>query len=211
MHGYRFRLAAAVGQLRRRCLRLMLLLIPTAAVIGLWQGSDRLLRDYAQVWCADQTSRCVNAAVAEVMEDAPVLCRETTDAAGRIVAVRVDAAAVSLLKSRLTLSVSDRLRALEAQGIDVPLGTLLGPHLLNGLGPKVHFRLMNVGAADVEVRSSFQSAGVNQTLHRLTLSVDATLSVLLPGRVLYQKTAQQALLSETLLVGEVPELYAAGG
>ena len=71
----------------------------------------------------------------------------------------------------------------------------------------MRFRLSPVGNAQVELLSRFTDAGVNQTCHQLVLEVDVTVSVLLPGAVAYRHLAQEAILSETIIVGKIPQVY----
>ena len=58
--------------------------------------------------------------------------------------------------------------------------------------------------------SSFEEAGVNQTCHRLTLTLQTEVAVLIPGEKLEISVEASVPLAETVLVGSVPAVYVNG-
>ena len=49
--------------------------------------------------------------------------------------------------------------------------------------------------------------GINQTLHRIFLNIDAQLSVVIPGVDVTVNTETEVLLAESVIVGKVPDTY----
>ncbi len=85
---------------------------------------------------------------------------------------------VNKIKTEIVTRVNSRLNELNGDTLQIPLGTISGIQLFNGRGPKIKVRIFPVGVAEAEFRSEFLSAGVNQTLHRIMLSVDGSVTAI---------------------------------
>lgn len=203
-----FRLRAWAPKLLRRTV-IGIIIFSLLLILWLfWRQVDQTLREYAAIWCGNVASRAVNEAVLTELSDVSQLAVLRMDKSGRITAIELDGGAASRLKAAVTLRVSDNLTAMESIDGQVPLGTLLGSRLFVGRGPRMRFKMMPVGNAQTEIVSRFIEAGVNQTTWQLVLKVDVTVGVMLPGTVIYRNAGQEAILSETVIVGEVPQVYA---
>ena len=55
--------------------------------------------------------------------------------------------------------------------------------------------------------SSFQSAGINQTLHRILVQIKVDISAIIPGYTASGTIDTQFVIAETVIVGNVPEAY----
>lgn len=99
------------------------------------------------------------------------------------------------------------LEHLEEDELGIPLGTLTGRLLLSGLGPKVRVSVQAVGDVSANYQSQFSSAGVNQTLHRITLELSVTVYLVIPGEVVPVTAENQIPVAETVIVGQVPDTY----
>ena len=60
---------------------------------------------------------------------------------------------------------------------------------------------------DVNFRDDFTSAGVNQTVHKIYLDVDANVSAAVPAVKTGARVKTSFLIAQTVIVGEVPETY----
>ncbi len=92
----------------------------------------------------------------------------------------------------------------------IPLGDLIGGDYFTGRGPRLTFRLSMTGTALTDLTSSFTSAGINQTRHELLLKVEMNLSVVLSDRVQNIQITTGFPVAETILKGEVPNVYGSG-
>ena len=64
-----------------------------------------------------------------------------------------------------------------------------------------------MGDVAADYANSFTSAGVNQTLHRVSLEITATIYLFLPGGVLPVSVSSSVCVAETVIVGETPDTY----
>ena len=87
----------------------------------------------------------------------------------RFLAVTTDMTQMNQLKSSILQRVQEQLG--EHLDTGVPLGTLLGSELLHGRGPNIPVRLTLSGNVTADFESTFESAGINQTKHRICLHI----------------------------------------
>ena len=126
---------------------------------------------------------------------------------GAITAVTTDTAALNRLRAQLLGAALAALDGVDVTQIQIPLGSLLDFDLLWGLGPTVKVHAMTVGTAAGEFSSEFSSAGVNQTLHRISLELEIPLTLMLPGGRAEAVCRTDVPIAETVIVGRVPDTY----
>ena len=68
-----------------------------------------------------------------------------------------------------------------------------------------------MGNISAQFDNEFFDQGINQTLHRVVLTVTAELSLLLPGGVHTYTDETKVVLAETVLMGQVPDSYSSFG
>ncbi len=137
------------------------------------------------------------------MDYADLVCVERVNG-GAITAVTTDMAAMNRLRSALVERVLPALSEIDRRDIAVPIGSLLDSELLWGRGPTIKVRSVTVGSLRVEFESEFIGAGVNQTLHKIWITLLAPATVLLPGEQLELEVRTRLCVAETVIVGEIP-------
>jgi sporulation protein YunB len=130
------------------------------------------------------------------------------DSDGKILAVSTDMKKVNSLKSMMTIAIQEKITTMDAQKIKIPLGTFTGTEILNGRGPKISVNISMSGSVIMDFKSEFVSAGINQTKHRLYLDVSSEVMALIPGYPVNTVINTSVLIAETIIVGEVPALFA---
>lgn len=101
-------------------------------------------------------------------------------------------------------------RYLENNGttkISIPLGTLSGITMFVGTGPDVNIEILPIAATNCDFYSEFQSAGINQTIHKIYVIVLLSVTVALPASEISVETQSEILVCENLIVGKVPDTY----
>lgn len=126
---------------------------------------------------------------------------------GQLSAVTTACEQGNRLRSRITTAMLEGLTDMEQQTVYVPVGSLSGFTALSGLGWEVPVRLVGVTNVDSGFDSLLMDAGINQSLHRITLTVRADLILLLPGGPQTTSVSTRVPLAETVLLGQVPQSY----
>ena len=86
-------------------------------------------------------------------------------------------------------------------------GNFTGNSLLAGCGPNVKVKVIPIGTVTTDFKTEFVSAGINQTRHRVYLTVYCTMYVAAPlvGNEIIVNNG--VVVAETVLIGDVPEFY----
>ena len=124
-----------------------------------------------------------------------------------IASIETNSFSVNEVQNHLIKSINNSFSNVEDKKMHLPIGTLSGINLLSGRGPEVTIQLHQVGAVDVEMRSEFESVGINQTKHRIYLRIKIELSAILPTSSTDIEVDNDYLVSETIIVGNIPNAY----
>jgi sporulation protein YunB len=169
-----------------------------------------VIRTVSQEYVRSLTVDFVNSSVMEVMNDNPSYIELTQiekDSEGNITLIHTNSATVNALARSVTDRAQKKLAEIGEYGIKIPLGSLSGISFLAGLGPDVSIRAIQVGNIDTEFKSNFTSAGINQTLHRMYIAVTASVNIIIPGAENKVTTVTQVLISESIIIGKIPDVY----
>lgn len=189
-----------------------------AAVIGIFlffhKNVAGMLYSLSEATVRAAATESVNDAVSQTLRwnniDYNKLVTITRDKDERVLSVEANAQSVNLLaRQTVTLSMANLSTACE-EGVKVPIGVFTGIEFLAGFGPDVTFKIIPIGSVSCDFRSSFDAAGINQTLHSIYLDVTATVSVIMPSRTQEISVLTQVLICESVVVGEIPEVYLKG-
>lgn len=150
-------------------------------------------------------------AVGNVLKESGVsyssLVNVERDLNGSVTSITSDTLKINILKADITKKVGEMLSKNGALTVKIPLGTLLGSELFNGRGTDVKIKVDIYGFAVTDFKSSFESAGINQTRHSIYISVKAS-AYSHAGTVRCTKTVEtDILVAETVTVGSVPNTY----
>ncbi len=200
-----------MGKRKRKAL-ICLVLVLLAAGGMLWYVNASIrpvLEGLASARVESASARAMNEAILEVLstDAAGELLSAQASQEGHISLLTADAGKLNLLAADAAAAAQRRIQDLGEQGVSVALGTLSGIPLLSGLGPRLSFRFTPVGMVQSSFHSEFRSAGINQTLHRITLQLTGTVRLVLPGRSYTVTVMALAPISENVIVGAVPNAY----
>ena len=195
---------------RRRLLGILLMLLGLGLMcLTMVRNMDPLVRDMAVAGAKNAATTAMQKAVAARMTGGQWsdLVQLVKDAEGQITAAVTDVGLVNELQAALAGDVIASLTASATADLGVPLGNLLPSPVFSGLGPKVPIRILSVTEVEVRLISRFSSAGINQTLHRLLLSLSAKVRVLIPTGTVTAIVYADVPAAETVIVGRVPDSY----
>ena len=126
---------------------------------------------------------------------------------GGIATLTTDSKRLNCLRTVILDDVITQVEALDNHLLSVPIGALTGIDLLSALGPRLPIQVISVTSAEGFFQNDFFSAGINQTLHRITLDIRLTAKLLLPGGIAEVLVSTPVCVAETIIVGQVPQTY----
>lgn len=169
------------------------------------------VRELARTQITNGTSDLINDAIDEQIESGNIhydrIVYFEKDLNGRITALKTNISEVNRLKTDILNLINDEILAMDTSHLGVPLGSLFLPELFSGRGPSIPVQIISIRNSDGSFESHFTEAGINQTMHQLTMEVLVDVSVLVLGETHSFTVSSQVVVAETIIVGDVPDTF----
>lgn len=197
----------------RSFFRLALFLLAVMLVLFLMLRSRYrdVIRELAQTQVKNTTSDLTNDAIAKQIADGIIqydrIVYFEKDLDGRITALKTNMSEVNRLKTDILNIINDEILALDTSDIGIPMGSLFLPELFSGRGPVIPVHILSIRNSDAAFASDFHQAGINQTLHQLTMEVSVDVAVLVLGETGSFTITSEVVVAETVIVGDVPNTF----
>ena len=199
-------------RLRIRKLFHLFLILLVVAVGALLLFRDRYrdaIRELARTQVTNTTSDLINDAIDGQIELGNIqydrIVYFEKDLNGRITALKTNMSEVNRLKTNILNLINDEILAMDTSHLGVPLGSLFLPEFFSGKGPGIPVQIISIRNSDASFGSNFTEAGINQTMHQLSLEVLVDVSVLVLGETDSFTVSSQVVVAETIIVGDVPD------
>ncbi|MDR1905469.1 MAG: hypothetical protein LBQ27_00935 [Clostridiales bacterium] len=160
------------------------------------------------------------AIAAAVINDAAYGVNETVDYGdlikiiydknGDISLILTDAVKINRIARDVTDKAEERLSKLNEPSISLHALIFTGISALSSYGSELKIKVDFSGGVGCEYKSSFFEAGINQTVHRIYLTVNVFMSVSLPMERVETQAKCDLLIAESLIIGRVPDVYLNG-
>lgn len=132
------------------------------------------------------------------------------DNEGNITLISANAVVMNNLAAKTANCAQDKILNIGEQGINIPIGTIIGGQLLTGRGPAVKVKIEPVGSVTSEFKTEFEDAGINQTRHKIYLVMTATVKIVIGNTSQSVEILSEVLVSDTIIIGDVPQSYFQG-
>lgn len=193
--------------------RAILILLAALLAFLLWQAEQNLTRTVLSLANARARALAVtalNSAADEVISGGvgyDELMIVSRDDSGQVRLIQANTPALNQLATAVSLNAQARLGAIENQSVLVPLGSALGVPLFAGAGPDLRVEILPVGTVVSSVKTEFQTAGINQTRHRVILTLHADVRLVIPTGAATVSVVTEVAIAESIIVGEVPDSF----
>ena len=174
---------------KRKALRVITLVLTSIIVIALllggwfyWKSMTPTILDIAKTRLKSETTRAVNEAVSLSLDGinyADIITVEK-NSDNEITLITANSATINALARETALLSQNRINTLASLDVQIPLGTLSGIPLLSDKGPLVNVAISPIGTVTCTFTSSFETAGINQTLHRVYVNVNSAVDLVMP-------------------------------
>ena len=204
--------------LRRRLMRWCCVILAAALVLlGLFRSRyTATICTLSETQIRNATSDLINDAIDRQIESGNIqydrIVYFEKDLDGRITALKTNMSEVNRLKTAILNIINDEILAMDTSSLGIPLGDLVLPELLSDRGPEIPIHILSIRNSDGAFGSNFTEAGINQTLHQLTMEVSVDVAILVFGKTQSFTVSSQVVVAETIIVGNVPDtLLQTGG
>ncbi|WP_372445232.1 sporulation protein YunB [Clostridium estertheticum] len=126
------------------------------------------------------------------------------DSVGNIVMLKADTLKMNKIACDVALKSQKELMKLGDVGIKVPIGYITRNNILSYYGPSVNIKMQPIGHVETKYSSEFESAGINQTRHKIYVKVKTTVRVIIPLKSNDIEVTNEVPIAETIIVGKTP-------
>ena len=135
------------------------------------------------------------------------LCEIQKDNDGNVTMINLNVINVNKVSSQIALKVQKKKKKNNNGTIIISLGSISGDKVLAGKGPKVEVKVETIGAIQTSIKSEFLEAGINQSLHKIYISIDCKMAIISPYKDTEEEIVTEVLLAESVIVGRIPQTY----
>ena len=172
---------------------------------------DRVIQSLAETQITNTTSDLTNDAIARQIAEGDIrydrIVYFEKNLNGHITALKTNMSEVNRLKTDILNIINDEILALDTMDLGIPLGSLILPQFFSGKGPQIPVRILSIRNSDATFASNFTQAGINQTIHQLTMIVSIDVAMLVLGKTSGFTVTSEVVIAETVIVGDVPQTF----
>jgi len=197
-------------KIKKIAITILVVTLINVLLIFFGNNINNVVYSYSESKIRALSVKAVNNAVSELVHNKNIydnLVNITTDNEGNIVLIQANSIQINMLTKDLIKTSQIKLEKIGADGLNIPIGTFSGITLFSGKGPNINIKLIPVGDVSCNFISEFQEAGINQTIHKLYVTIDTKVNIILPLKSNTVETTTNILICESVIVGKIPEVY----
>ena len=171
---------------------------------------NNIINETVEIKCEALAVKAMNMAIGDVVMDSVVydeLVNIVNNENGEISMIKANSLAINNISKSLSKTTESYVNDIGNNGVKIPIGNFTGIPLLVGMGPSINLKVKPVGAVVCRFSSKFETAGINQTNHKIYITISTSVNTVLPILSNSVKAEQQVLVSESIIIGKVPEVY----
>ena len=126
---------------------------------------------------------------------------------GNVQAIETDSLKINRIKAEITRAVQKEIAKVYDNKIDIPLGSFTNVTVLSNVGPNIPVTFNLTGSFSSEIISTFEQAGLNQTVHHIRLMLTSkimTTSLDYSGKITFTTDFE---IAQSVIVGKIPSTY----
>ena len=169
--------------------------------------SNSYIPSFAERCATEAINDAVTKKLGELNLSYDDLAKEEYSDDGQPKSIETNSAKINMLKAEATRAAQDEITKIKHSEVLIPLGAFTGLTLISNSGPDIRLTFCMTGSFNSHLESSFESAGINQTLHHIRLVVTAnivTASVDYGDTITFDTDFEVA---QTVITGEIPTIY----
>ena len=151
----------------------------------------------------------INDEVNSVMKDYSYddLINIEKDTQGKISLIKADVIKLNEIVTKIVSNIQEEFDKIPRITVFINMGSVSGISMLRNFDPKFEIELESAGRISSNVKTEFTSVGINQTQHKIYLQIDSRVGILTPFATFGKDIKTDVLLTEAVIVGEVPDSY----
>ncbi len=169
-----------------------------------------IIKTYCTAKINSITEQALNVAISNVINTTvnyDSIMNISYNQSGEISYISANQYMINTISREIIKDANERIKMIDDDYMQIPLGTLSGIALFNGRGVRIRLSASPVSIIGSSFDSNFINVGINNTLHKIYLTINARVDMNLPIKRQTINVKQQVLLCESVIVGKVPNVY----
>lgn len=165
--------------------------------------------EISKMMAKTQTLNIINEKSVEILNDNfnyDEMIKIQKDNEGNINLIQADTVKLNYIAAKLSNECNKSLEEMKDTIVEVPLGWTTNRSVFYRLGPNVNMHIEPIGNITTSYESKFESAGINQTRHKIYLNVTAQIRMKMPLSDQETTVTTQIPVSDTIIVGKIPNV-----
>lgn len=130
-----------------------------------------------------------------------------TDNQGKVTLVQANTKEMNRLAVETSKDIQKELENIRRKNIKLSIGNIVGSQIFADAGPYININIQPAGSVGVNFTTEFIEAGINQTRLKIYMHVSTKVQIIVPFAGDKVDVAINIPVSETIIVGDVPESY----
>lgn len=165
------------------------------------------IRIQAEILSVNSVCDAVNSTLAKYKYSYDDIVKLSYSDDGCVQAITTDSFKINKLKTEITKSVQKEIAKVYDNQIDIPIGAFTNISVLSNFGPCIPVTFNLTGSFSSEIVSTFDQAGINQTVHHIRLMLTSkimTTSLDYAGKITFTTDFE---IAQSVIVGDIPTSY----
>lgn len=194
----------------KRILAAILCLVIITIVYCEYQISDfkpEYIRIQAEILSVNSVCDAVNESLDEINYGYEDIAEIKYSNDGIVQSITTDSIKINRLKADITKTVQKKIAEVYDNEIKIPIGSFTDITMLSNFGPPVTINFNLTGSFSSEIVSTFESGGINQTIHHIRLILTSeimTTSLDYSGKMTFSTDFE---IAQSVIVGKIPSSY----
>lgn len=189
---------------------LIIALITIIIILSLfWNSAYPVFKATCETAASSKGVKIINDEVNQVMKNYSYdnLIKIEKDTAGKISLIKADVITINEIVSEIIKNIQEEFDKIPRIKVFINMGSVSGISALKNFEPKFELELESAGRMNYNVNTEFKSVGINQTQHKIYLQIDSTVRILTPFSTFGKEIKTDVILTEAVIVGDVPDSY----
>lgn len=170
-----------------------------------------VIKRYAESVAETVMLNSANEAVIRVLENENIsydeIAKLTRSEDGSVQSLEIDVNKINNFNSRISNEISNIIANREEFKVKIPLGSFFDTAYTSGIGPKIPFNMQLTTTAFVDFVHEFKSAGINQTLHLIHVTIKIKGSFVTAWYTGGIEAETKVIAAQTVIVGASPDAF----
>ncbi len=190
---------------------LLLILLFTIIIVAIifYVSAYPVFKVSCETAAASKGNKIINDEVSKIMKNYTYndLINIDKDTNGKISLIKANSVYINQIVSDITSNIQKEFDKIPRITVFINMGAVSGISILKNIEPNFEVELESAGNIDATIRTEFTSVGINQTHHKIFLKINARVGILTPFDTFGKDIDTEVLLTEAVIVGEVPDTY----